>query len=74
MKRAIDWKAHARALRKGKETVALTAPSPTEVESVPHVAMQLAAWGVPWPPPKGWKFRLAKLYYDQQVAKKGVKR
>lgn len=21
--------------------------------------VQLAAWGVPWPPPKGWKVKLA---------------
>ncbi|WP_327173788.1 hypothetical protein OG599_34425 [Streptomyces sp. NBC_01335] len=35
-------------------------PSPEEVEAARAPAGgskrdQLAAWGVPWPPPKGWK-------------------
>ncbi|WP_199546306.1 hypothetical protein [Streptomyces sp. N35] len=40
-------------------------PSPDEVEAAKTPAgawtkAQLAAWGVPWPAPKGWKQRLAK--------------
>ncbi|MFD7678452.1 hypothetical protein [Streptomyces sp. NPDC060187] len=39
-------------------------PSPDEVEAARTPAGgwkrdQLAAWGVPWPPPKGWKEQLA---------------
>ncbi|MET7391587.1 hypothetical protein ACFYPT_41700 [Streptomyces sp. NPDC005529] len=39
-------------------------PSPDEVEAARTPADgwkrdQLAAWGVPWPPPKGWKEQLA---------------
>lgn len=33
-------------------------PTRAEIESVRHTRSQLAAWGVPWPPPKGWKSRL----------------
>ena len=25
-----------------------------EIESCKHTARQLRAWGVPWPPPRGW--------------------
>jgi len=71
MKRAIDWTAHAKALRKGQKAVAKAAPSPKEIDAAGgrHDAMQLAAWGVPWPPTKGWKTKLAELYYEQQAAK-----
>ncbi|MFJ2191682.1 TnsA endonuclease N-terminal domain-containing protein [Kitasatospora sp. NPDC087861] len=39
-------------------------PTPEEIEAARTPAggwkrAQLAAWGVPWPPPKGWKERLA---------------
>ncbi|WP_327286534.1 hypothetical protein OG974_32675 (plasmid) [Streptomyces sp. NBC_00597] len=39
-------------------------PSPEEVEAARspkggYSRAQLAAWGVPWPPPKGWKADLA---------------
>ena len=70
MKRRIDWTAHARALRKGRKDVARAAPSPAEVDGRAghHDAMQLAAWGVPWPPPKGWKAGLAELWRRQQEA------
>jgi len=71
MKRRIDWTAHAKALRKGRKDVARAAPSPQEVDGKAghHDAMQLAAWGVDWPPPKGWKAKLAELYREQQAAK-----
>lgn len=29
-----------------------------QIESKRHTRAQLAEWGVPWPPPKGWKKRL----------------
>ncbi|GGR47367.1 hypothetical protein GCM10010497_58360 [Streptomyces cinereoruber] len=42
-------------------------PSPEEIEAVRTPAggwkrNQLAAWGVPWPPPKGWKDELAERW------------
>jgi hypothetical protein len=42
-------------------------PSPEEVEAprTPKGAWtkrQLAAWGVPWPPPRGWKADLEKRW------------
>jgi hypothetical protein len=42
-------------------------PSPEEVEAARTPAggwkrEQLAAWGVPWPPPKGWKDDLAERW------------
>ncbi|MDV9192187.1 hypothetical protein R6L23_28950 [Streptomyces sp. SR27] len=42
-------------------------PSPEEVEAARTPAGgwkrdQLAAWGIPWPPPKGWKDQLAKRW------------
>jgi len=33
-------------------------PNRAEIESARHTRAQLAAWGVPWPPSKGWKIRL----------------
>ena len=33
-------------------------PSPEEIAAVRHTRAQLAEWGVPWPPPKGWRKRL----------------
>jgi hypothetical protein len=46
-------------------------PSPDEVEAARTPAGgwrrdQLAAWGVPWPPPKGWKQRLADQWHAAQ--------
>lgn len=71
MARKIDWAAHKKALAKGRKAVAKAAPSPREIDAVAgcHGAMQLAAWGVPWPPPKGWKAELAELWRKQQEAK-----
>ncbi|MFE2159898.1 hypothetical protein ACFW9M_19020 [Streptomyces lydicus] len=42
-------------------------PSPEEVEAARTPAGgwkrdQIAAWGVPWPPPKGWKEELAERW------------
>ncbi|WP_435190027.1 hypothetical protein [Streptomyces sp. bgisy126] len=42
-------------------------PSPEEIEAARTPAGgwtrdQLAAWGVPWPPPKGWKDELAERW------------
>ncbi|MFJ7131020.1 hypothetical protein [Streptomyces sp. NPDC098101] len=42
-------------------------PSPEEIEAARTPAGgwkrdQLAAWGVSWPPPKGWKDELAKRW------------
>ncbi|WP_165869672.1 hypothetical protein [Streptomyces barkulensis] len=48
-------------------------PSPDEVEAARTPAGgwtrdQLAAWGVPWPPPKGWRQRLADQWHAAQQA------
>jgi hypothetical protein len=42
-------------------------PSPEEIEAARTPAGgwkrdQLAAWGVPWPPPKGWKDELTERW------------
>lgn len=44
-------------------------PSPEEIEAArtPFGGWNreaLAAWGVPWPPPKGWRHRLIAEYQD----------
>src|SRR5689334_22566074 len=33
-------------------------PSSDEISAVVHTAMQLAKWGIPWPPSRGWRRRL----------------
>jgi hypothetical protein len=70
-KRAVDWTAHAKALRKGQKAVLKAAPSPAEVAGGRHDAMQLAAWGVPWPPEKGWAQKLKALWESQHQAEVG---
>lgn len=45
-------------------------PSPKDIEAARSPAggwsrQQLAAWGVPWPPPKGWKDRLTARWKAQ---------
>ncbi|MGA5499457.1 hypothetical protein ACPCSP_34685 [Streptomyces cinereoruber] len=42
-------------------------PSPEEIEAARTPAGgwkrdQLAAWGIPWPPPKGWKDELVERW------------
>ncbi|MFI9588340.1 hypothetical protein ACIHCQ_42665 [Streptomyces sp. NPDC052236] len=42
-------------------------PSPKEIEAArtdkgAWTRDQLAAWGVPWPPPKGWKDELTERW------------
>lgn len=44
-------------------------PSPEEIEAARTPAGgwkrdQLAAWGVQWPPPKGWKDELSERWKD----------
>lgn len=46
-------------------------PSPEEVKAARTAAggwkrAQLAAWGVSWPPPKGWRLRLHQAYQEWQ--------
>lgn len=48
----------------------LVLPSPDDIEAARTPAggwsrQQLAAWGVPWPPPKGWKERLIARWTAQ---------
>jgi hypothetical protein len=35
-------------------------PTRRQIEAGPWTRSQLAQWGVPWPPPKGWKTRLER--------------
>jgi hypothetical protein len=35
-------------------------PTRTEIERARHTRAQLAEWGIPWPPPKGWRKRLLR--------------
>lgn len=46
-------------------------PSPGEIEAAKTsngawTRAQLAEWGVPWPPPKGWKGELIKRWEAAQ--------
>lgn len=46
-------------------------PSPEEIERARtprggYDREQLATWGVPWPPPKGWKKALEVAWRDSQ--------
>lgn len=50
--------------------VAAYLPSPDEVRAARthrggYTRAQLAEWGVPWPPPQGWKERLAQRWREQ---------
>ena len=51
-------------MRDEEDGVWVPAPSPEEVQrAAPHFTKrQLALWGVPWPPPAGWRARLAELH------------
>jgi hypothetical protein len=45
----------------------MVVPSPDDIEAARTEASgwtrpQLAEWGVPWPPPKGWKTRLIEQW------------
>ena len=43
-----------------RRTAAASAPTRAEIESARHTRDQLAAWGVKWPPRKGWRKRLLR--------------
>lgn len=60
-------------LRPVRSTNMLELPSPEEVEAARTPAGgwkrdQLAAWGISWPPPKGWKDDLATRWKAAQLA------
>ena len=49
-----------------------TIPSPAEIEAAktPNggwTKQTLASWGVPWPPPSGWKRCLEKQYAERHT-------
>jgi hypothetical protein len=53
--------------RQGDEAPRVYVPSPAEVaakstNNMGFTRAQLAEWGVPWPPPKGWRRRLENKY------------
>lgn len=46
-------------------------PSPQEIKAAQSgfeawTAMQLAEWGVPWPPPRGWRRRLEQEHRESE--------
>lgn len=41
-------------------------PSPDEIGRARHTKAQLAAWGVSWPPPKGWRRELERRWHASQ--------
>lgn len=48
-------------------------PSPEEIEAAKTrrggwTRNQLAQWGVPWPPPKGWRRRLIEAHDARKKA------
>lgn len=56
----------------GRAAVTESAPSPEQVEAARTPAGgwtrdTLAGWGVPWPPPKGWRDGLRRFYEAQQM-------
>ena len=55
-----------------REAQEIVLPTRAEIEAATrHTREQLAAWGVPWPPPKGWRRRL--LRQADKVAQGGVR-
>lgn len=58
---------------RSKDRTDCSIPSPVEIEAVQNgrpgkgfTAAQLRAWGVPWPPPAGWRKRLGEEWRLQQ--------
>lgn len=56
----------------GRATVEKCAPSPEQIEAARTPAggwtrTTLASWGVPWPPPKGWRDGLRRSYEAQRM-------
>lgn len=49
-------------------------PSPEEVASVPWTKYTLATWGVPWPPPHGWRRGLEYQWQRLEREGKAVRR
>lgn len=39
-------------------------PSPEEIAGARLTAMTLAGWGVPWPPPHGWRIELERRWRE----------
>jgi hypothetical protein len=54
------------------EKVTMRVPSPDQVEKARTpkggwTKKQLAQWGVPWPPPHGWKKDLERAWIKQEL-------
>ena len=46
--------------RLGRGPIRQVTPTRAEIESARQTRAQLAEWGVPWPPPRGWRKRLLR--------------
>lgn len=44
-------------------------PSPDEISNTPHTRLQLARWGIPWPPPAGWRLGLEARWRHTQPSR-----
>ncbi len=67
---SIDWSEMTPPAQSLDES--LPAPSPDEVLAArtgrnAWNRVTLAKWGVPWPPPAGWRTRLVERYFDETV-------
>ena len=43
-----------------RDEVKAETPTPEEIRAARYTAKQLGLWGIPWPPPKGWRRNLLK--------------
>lgn len=65
----IEMGKKTRAAKKRISSGEFRVPSPDEVEACKTVrgawtAAQLAQWGVPWPPPHGWRYELRLRWHE----------
>jgi hypothetical protein len=70
-------KGKVNAARKRLKQGDFSIPSPDEVKGAESgnggwKAAQLAEWGIPWPPPKGWRLELERRWHESG-AREGVK-
>lgn len=68
------WARHEKEFTDGRfKEIENIIPSPKQVNDAKTVRggwtkAQLAAWGVPWPPPKGWRHELREKWEAQNVS------
>jgi hypothetical protein len=72
----LERKITALTATTGEVALGSRPPSPEEVMALRTPAgswtkKTLASWGVPWPPPKGWRVKLKNAYNATLVGKNG---